>query len=669
MKKCFWKRFVKSNKGSVSVYLIVIIVPIFIFHAVLIDFVRVKLVERESELAVKTGLRSVLAGFDLNLQPFGLYALKDEVEQANPLFAEMIKQNLTPHHPGKYLNLLDEALNDHSNTLKAIYTLANQTVFHQQILEEMKYVTPLEYTLEIVNKFKKPEIAEQLVASKQIAETTEKLEELLEQRNQSLDEAWAASTEYLQSADSMISKYNQQINNLDDVDVSDAIIRTLENIHSELNTDYAKLTNNYSNIVNQLAEAEAKNSLLSAEKIRLTAGSGVSNESNDIYKNFLVYDVNYFVLYRTELSKTLAHFSGLRTLLENTKQSAINSNFFEIWRQAADKLSQQTVSFHQMQNAIESQRQQAYNQTKLKKNEQKSKLNQALDTAKARNQGCGIISEDAYSHAYQLLKGDSNGVNQGFYAKYQNYNNNSLELVGNEPNFELESGEKTSKNSLNWIQLFSGKLEGFRDDLYLDEYALNKFNYRTIANNASVSEHALKNQEVEYILYGLGSCSANYAAAYSEMYIMLLAIRTMENLMKPQNEMLNIGSPFLVFLAAAAQGALEAYQDMNKLLNGEAIPILQKTSKLTVDYKQLLRMFLLLHHKEERIMSRMQALIELETNTPLEHKATYIQGSAGISLRLWFMPAFYKSLNIIGLSTCETVGNRCEIKKTAVISY
>ena len=666
MKNLSWKRFIKSTKGSVSIYLIVIIVPIFLFHAVLIDYARVKLAERESEMAVKTGLRSVLAGFDLDLQPYGLYALDKEVEQENQLFGDMIKQNLTPQYPGKYLHLLDERLKDNTNSLKSIYTLANQTVFRQQVLEEMKYIAPLEYTLELVNKFKKPEITTQLKASKQFSENAEKLEDLLEQRNQALDDAWSSSTQYLEAAETKRSIYNQQINDLKDMEKTE-INQAVEDISSKLSSDIADLTTRYSSILAQLAEAEAKNVLLNDEKQRLMLASGSSLASNDVFKAVVIYDINYFSLYRTEISKTLALFSGLKKRL--ISYNPVGTSIIELWMEASGGLLQQTSSFKQVQGALEAQRQQAYNQTKLNKNEQKGKLNQALDLVKGGNQGCSILNEDAYSHSYKLLNGDPSVGNQGLYAKYQSYNTNSTETNVNEQKFELESGEKTSKSSLNWIEQFSGKVENFRDDSYLNEYGLNKFNYRTLAKDAPRANHILKNQEVEYILYGLNSCSANYAAAYGEIYIMLLAIRTMENLLRPQNELLNIGSPLLVFLTATAQGAMEAYQDMNKLLNGEAIAILEKTPKLTIDYKQLLRIFLLLHHNDERMMSRMQALIELETSTPLEKRTTYIQGSAVISLRLWFMPAFFSTLDILGLSTCKTVSNHCEIKKTAVMAY
>ncbi|MEX2461364.1 MAG: hypothetical protein WD469_08720 [Paenibacillaceae bacterium] len=655
MKNLFLNRFAKSNKGSVSVYLIVILVPIFLFHAVLIDYARVKLAERETEMAVKSGLRSVLAGFDSDLQPYGLFALNDKDEQANSLFGEMIKQNLTPEYPGKYIHLLDERLNDQTNSLKSIYTLANQTVFHQQILEEMKYVAPLEYTLEIVDKFNKTEIPAQLNASKQFFANAEKLEYLLEQRNQALDEAWSSSTQFLDDAETMTLNYNLEVNVLENRDESE-VIQSKNELSSRLSSDYTDLTNQYSSILMQIDDAEEKNSLLNQEKMRLMAESGLSMTENDVFKAILIYDIHYFSLYRTELGKTLALFSGLNTLMASTQTNI--TSFIETWKQSSNGLLQQTQGIKQNQGNLETKRQQAYNQTKLKKNEQKNKLDQALESAKGGSQGCTILHEDTYSQSYAELKGDLGGSTPGLYAKYQSYNMNTEETKETEQPFKLESGKKTSQSSLIWIQQFSAKATDFRDDLYLNEYVLNKFNYRTLQMDAPRANRSLKNQEVEYILYGLSSCSGNYAAAYGEMYVMLLAIRTMEALLKPQNELLNFGSPLLVFLAAAAQGAIEARSDMNTLLKGEAIPILQKSPKLTIDYKQLLRIFLLLHHNEERMMSRMQALIELETKSSLINKATYIQGSAVISLRLWF-----------GLPVCKTVHNRCEIKRTAVMAY
>ncbi|QGQ96671.1 hypothetical protein EHS13_18200 [Paenibacillus psychroresistens] len=653
------KRFFVSNKGSVSIYLIVIIVPIFIFHAVFIDYARVKLAERESEMAVKSGLRSVLAGFDLALQPYGIYALKDEPLQANQLFGEMIKQNLTPEYKGSYLQLLDERLKENNYSLKSVYSIANQTVFHQQVLEEMKYLAPLQYTLELVNKFKKTETTTQLSESKQFIENADVLEKLLEERNDKLDDAWSKASDFLNQTEANIVELDKKVINITNDNKNE--------IKSSAEQLYTNLSDDFKDSLAVLDEAEEENRQLNNEKNRLTAASGTGDSSNEIFNQLLIYDINYFSLYRTELSKTLAGYHGLITKLDNIPTSA--SNYSDVYKQDKAVLIQQIQSFRQKQGNIENQRQQTHTETKLKKSEQKNKLNQALSAAKNTNQSCSIIGADPYKPQYQMLKGDSTIGSIGLYDKYQNYNVNSNLINPNEQVFELESDEVTRKSSMNWIDQFSSKAADFRDELYLNEYALNKFSYRTLKSDSPIANRSLKNQEVEYILYGLSSCSANYSAAYGEMFVMFLAIRTMEALLKPQNKLFSIGSPLLVFLAAAAEGALEALSDMNQLLKGESVAIIKKSPNLTIDYKQLLRIFLLLHHNEGRMMSRMQALIELETAEPLEKKATYIQGSAVISLRLWFIPSLLKSLNVVGISDCKIIKNSCEIHKTAVIAY
>ncbi len=81
------RKFVRSERGAVSVYLILIIVPIFLFQAVLIDFARIKLAEKETESAVKAAARSVMSAYDTELQAMGLYGLgisQDETEDVIP---------------------------------------------------------------------------------------------------------------------------------------------------------------------------------------------------------------------------------------------------------------------------------------------------------------------------------------------------------------------------------------------------------------------------------------------------------------------------------------------------------------------------------------------------------------------------------------------------------
>ena len=66
-----------------SVYMIMIIVPVFLFHALLIDVIRVRQAERETESAVRKGVKSAMAGFDSSLQAYGLFGV-DSAQSRNP---------------------------------------------------------------------------------------------------------------------------------------------------------------------------------------------------------------------------------------------------------------------------------------------------------------------------------------------------------------------------------------------------------------------------------------------------------------------------------------------------------------------------------------------------------------------------------------------------------
>ncbi|MDB5053109.1 MAG: hypothetical protein JWM44_1159 [Bacilli bacterium] len=701
LKKHAWKRLFVSSKGSVSVYLIVIIVPIFLFHAVLIDYARVNLAEREVEMNVKTGVRSLLSGFDTNLQTYGLFGLTENMAEMKSTFSEIISENLTPQYSGTYIQLLDAQLNANKVSLKSVYTLANQIVFRQQILEDMKYKAPIEYSLEFVNKFKKTDVTKQLNASAQFSGNAEKLEMLLEQRNTALDDAWNEATQFLDHAETNRTLYDGKIAKLQKL--ADQIgLNSLGNIQSSIATieqnmqqmndnhyiieymallqetklsisyDFTMLSEDYNTVIEKLKLAENDNLQLSNEKNRLINEANESPDklsSDEIFQHILIYDLEYFSQYKTGLGKILASFSGLKTRLENA--AIIAANFSQQWMQDSDSMNEQNLQFRQQQGAKEDQRKQAYSQMNQKKTEQKDKLNQAVQEAKKALNGCSLFGNDSFNPIYAKLNGVSSQNTPGLYNKYQNYNSNLEVMDAAEHPYALESGEKASKNATSWIQQFSGMMTGFRDELYLDEYTLSKFNYRTdsSSNDSDKANRPLKNQEVEYILYGLNSCAANYSAAYGEMYVMFLAIRTLEQLIKPQNELLNAGSPLLVFLAAAAQGAVEALDDMSNLMKGKAVPVLKKAPQITVDYKELLRIFMLLHLDDGKMMSRMQALIELNIDVPLEQKTTYIQGSAAVSVRLWFIPELIKSLNSLGISHCRVQANRCEITKTAVMSY
>lgn len=252
------------------------------------------------------------------------------------------------------------------------------------------------------------------------------------------------------------------------------------------------------------------------------------------------------------------------------------------------------------------------------KRERRRQTQAVLDQVKRSMGVCALTdSVDPYGSSYQELQGDPSRGTKGYYQAYLALNaaSGALRPV---PEVELSHPDRAGLGAL---KLFTGLEEFFtdvRDEFYIDEFAVSKFSYRTlglekdtqgkvkISKELSAPEQdVLANQELEYLLYGGGSCASNYTMAYAEMFAIRLAIGTTEAPLEPRNEALAAGSPLLVFLAALAEGAVRAQQDMFKLLQGEEVPLSRKLSgAITLSYKDYLRLFLPLHSKDKVMLSR-----------------------------------------------------------------
>ncbi|MCZ4135895.1 hypothetical protein BZG24_28905, partial [Escherichia coli] len=112
----------------------------------------------------------------------------------------------------------------------------------------------------------------------------------------------------------------------------------------------------------------------------------------------------------------------------------------------------------------------------------------------------------------------------------------------------------------------SGLLDNLGDELFQNEYALAYFNSMdfgqllgwTEGDGGAGDVFDLKNQELEYIIYGFHNSSGNIAAAYAEIFGIRLAIRTAEGLIENSK----LGNPLLVLSAAILHGITHAIKDM-----------------------------------------------------------------------------------------------------------
>ncbi|MNM22405.1 hypothetical protein D3C81_327810 [compost metagenome] len=151
------------------------------------------------------------------------------------------------------------------------------------------------------------------------------------------------------------------------------------------------------------------------------------------------------------------------------------------------------------------------------------------------------------------------------------------------------------------------------------------------------------NQELEYILYGLDKPGLNVAAAYSEIFTVRLAVRTTEGFV----EKAGLGNPLLVVAAALLYGLTEAIKDMALLCtNGEAP--LSAYIRTNLTYRDYLRLFMVLHGSGEAGLSRMLALIRLNTGINPAERSTAVSAEVRLGMRLWFLPGIMELLSSSG---------------------
>ncbi|QHT62787.1 hypothetical protein GXP70_24260 [Paenibacillus lycopersici] len=140
-----WRR----EDGAVSLYLIVATAAMLLFTSLLIDYARIAAFNRQSELAAQSGIRSALSAYDEKLyEQYGLFGAGGT--DRSELFAEAAENNW-PDESGNGFRLL--RIKREASHVDIQEVLGNQTVFTRQVLEEMKYKAPIDFTMEIASRF------------------------------------------------------------------------------------------------------------------------------------------------------------------------------------------------------------------------------------------------------------------------------------------------------------------------------------------------------------------------------------------------------------------------------------------------------------------------------------------------------------------------------------
>jgi hypothetical protein len=167
--------------------------------------------------------------------------------------------------------------------------------------------------------------------------------------------------------------------------------------------------------------------------------------------------------------------------------------------------------------------------------------------------------------------------------------------------------------------------------MLVDEYVLRKFNYRTylVGSNITLSSpesHLLFNQEAEFIVGGMFSCDKNLWLIATKLFTIRFTLRVIEFLINPNLQGASLTSPFTFILSSLIYGISNGLSDVSKLINNQQISFIniKGIEQLKLGYRHYLQMMLWFVNQSKKI-SRIQSLLELNTNKKMKNLATSVQ--------------------------------------------
>lgn len=215
MEKFIYNFFKKTN-GTISVFLVIVMVPIMTISSIFVDASRIKLAKGVVMSSADLALNTMLTNFDTNLTEFyGLMASsqnnEEVLEAAEKFFvSSLVSQGVSLTQAEEYYDATMELFNQDTDEIsdflgittnpnhttkdkKKSYispvvdgNLTNPAIIKSQIIEFMKYRAPIEAVEELISMFKK--MSNQTKDSPQDAETTEKMQKCAEAQGDLMEE-------------------------------------------------------------------------------------------------------------------------------------------------------------------------------------------------------------------------------------------------------------------------------------------------------------------------------------------------------------------------------------------------------------------------------------------------------------------------------------------------
>ncbi|MGI6434911.1 MAG: TadE/TadG family type IV pilus assembly protein [Syntrophomonadaceae bacterium] len=616
--------FFRRDDGVITVYFAIVIVALFMFNAVLIDYARILAASKQTENAAQAGVRSVLAGYYPALLDYGLFGL--DSSKAQDAFTTAVAGNLPPEGD-EYWHYLDLIMN--SQTAVAFPPdgmLSNPAVFEQQILEEMKFKAPIQLFVDILKEQGEVEALKKDMENDQVfMNITGQVSECRKNREAGLTKL-----------NPLVHEIGDKLKRIANSDIDWALSTPPPTPEEQSDHEEAR---------RQKIEALQRD-LSRCGQLLQTARTANENLANIINSNY----------------QLLIEYS------DQPEKLVLQNEFFTEYQRELDQLASLCAKSRLFSSDI-STIEGLLNRRDIEEEARRAANFDGTDAAQAGREKAGGLPDvdpgkvDEIADQLAKIITSSEEFRQASLLAENVYGQAASQRTFLDSNKESAAGQASIK-TLDVLTQLSSMLTGCRDELWINEYVLLHFNCFTTDNGgkdrlSQVRNRAkLGNEEAEFVLYGLPAAKANTIAAGSAIYLIRFGVRFSYGL-----RLFNyLVDPKLILIAAASYGAIMGAEDERQLLSGKKVALYPSPKcKLMLSYKDYLRLFMLGTDNTTKI-KRLQALVHTNTGQDLTKTPAYAEGAASTSLKLWFIT---RPLQAAG----KIQGDRYVITRQAAMYY
>ncbi|MEK4563615.1 DUF5702 domain-containing protein [Alkalihalobacillus sp. FSL R5-0424] len=729
LKKAFHK-FIINENGAVSIYAIMITLLLFIFNAVLIDYVRIMAAERKLDQAVKAAARSTMSSFDKSMMgSYGLFGFKGD--EAN-IFEKVVREHLDTGAED-YFKFAEARYVDDSASVSfnSDMMVASKDTFEYQILEDMKYKAPLEIGesilegfLQISGEMKKAsqfvDVASEVQkeidardedvekARKELTSAEEKLKPLVENFGgssgrisvypevKSLADVAHHMEEYLEDKKKAEENLDDEASDEDEDEKEEAdknikrFQEQTEYVLKTLNKDLKAINTHLVNAKNALFDAQdhndkalewiekppennsydnanqAKDTLAEGSKVDTGDTGDKVNDGLDALKEMIIDD-QFFDNVFIPLDDAIYNTSSTRG--GDTLYNFLDKQVKEIDN---GDIKNSLLSLNQVaaiwKKVGEFEDTKEYIEKSIEEGKKIPKTSEDPEVEK--------IENEAEHEFKQAMKGFEELLGLG--ADIKNYSDllskveeytEFAEHEAEQKELNMESKEEFADSSMDIVDMIFGAI----GDILInqrDKAYINEYILMRFSHNKFSASGAQKfgssEAEVEFILYGLGTPQANVAAALGEIFAIRFAVNLIEAFTRPQTY---VGNVFLGAIKYAFQETISDFVAISRDRDFIFFTISQHgPGAFRTGYSDYLRLFLYAHPEGNK-MQRTLARIDQKTGNDLKEMPTYLTGEAEIAVELWFLPGVVNLLGNTGLLNGHMEDGEFRIRKQAIYSY